>query len=146
MKIRQGVVIIRTLPIICGAHQFHSFLPLFLLSLLLKQRDLQPEQFVAVRIDKNRNPPLVFFVAVRTHNNQDKPLAVDANVSASHGWRSRLQILERAQIFSAIYIITLRVSHQPQGDKPKINTMSIEVAITSLRLVREPTDQPGRLY
>ena len=27
-------------------------------------------------IDKNRNPPLVFFVAVRTHKNQDKPLAV----------------------------------------------------------------------
>ena len=25
VKIRQGVVIIRTLPIICGAHQFHSF-------------------------------------------------------------------------------------------------------------------------
>ena len=35
-------------------------------------------------IDKNRNPPLVFFVAVRTHKNHDKPLAVDANVSASH--------------------------------------------------------------
>ena len=68
VKILQGFVIIRTLPSICGAHRFHSFLPLFLLSLLLKQRDLQPEQFVAVRIDKNRNPPL----------------AVDANVSASH--------------------------------------------------------------
>ena len=77
----------------------------------------------------------------RIDKNQDKPLAVDANVSASHGWRSRLEILERAQIFSAIYIITLRVLHQPQGDKPKINTMSIEVAITSLRLVREPTDR-----
>ena len=71
VKIRQGVVIIRTLPIICGAHQFHSFLPffpffpLFLLSLLsLKKWHLQPEQFVAVR----------------THKNQDKPLAVDASL------------------------------------------------------------------
>ena len=26
-------------------------------------------------IDKNRNPPFVFFVAVRTHKNQDEPLA-----------------------------------------------------------------------
>ena len=34
VKIRQGIVIIRTLPIICGAHQFHSFFPLSLLSLL----------------------------------------------------------------------------------------------------------------
>ena len=31
-------------------------------------------------IDKNRNPPLVFFVAVRTHKNQDKPLALDASL------------------------------------------------------------------
>ena len=54
---------------------------------------------------------------------------------------SRLEILERAQIFSASYTITLRALHQPQGDKQEINTMSIEVAITSLRLVREPTDR-----
>ncbi len=31
-------------------------------------------------IDKNRNPPIVFFVAVRTHKNQDKPLALDASL------------------------------------------------------------------
>ena len=80
-------------------------------------------------------------VSARTDWQKPKqPLAVDANVSASHWCRSRLQILERAQIFSASYTITLRALHQPQGDKPKINTMSIEVAITSLRLVREPTD------
>ena len=30
VKIRQDVVIIRTLPIICGTHQFHSFFPLSL--------------------------------------------------------------------------------------------------------------------
>ena len=43
----------------------------------------------------------------RTHKNQYKPLAVDANVSASHGCCSRLKILERAQIFSSCYTITL---------------------------------------
>ena len=68
---------------------------------------------------------LTLFVAVRTHKNQDKPLAVDANVSASHGWRSRLKILEQAQIFSARSTITLRVLHQPQGDKQEINLPSV---------------------
>ena len=53
-----------------------------------------------------------------------QPLAVDANVSASHGWRSRLKTLEQAQIFSSCYTITLRVLHQPQGDKQEINTFS----------------------
>ena len=43
----------------------------------------------------------------------------------SHRCCSRLQILERAQIFSATYIITLRALHQPQGDKQKINIISL---------------------
>ena len=43
-------------------------------------------------IDKNRNPPLVF----------------DADVYSNHRCCSRLKILERAQIFSACSIITLR--------------------------------------
>ena len=37
----------------------------------------------------------------------------------SLSWCSRLEILEPAQIFSACYTITLRVLHQPQGDKQK---------------------------
>ena len=69
------------------------------------------------------------------------PLLLMRMSLTSHGWRSRLKILEQAQIFSACHTITLRASHQPQGDKPKINTMSIEVAITSLRLVREPIER-----
>ena len=36
--------------------------------------------FVAVRTHKNRNPALVFFGALRTHKNQDKPLALDASL------------------------------------------------------------------
>ena len=87
-------------------------------------------------IDKNRNPPLVFFVAALTHKNQNKPLAVDANVSASHGWRSRLEILEQAQIFSACYTITLRVSHQPQGDKQEINIISVAYWKTIKNMLR----------
>ena len=59
-----------------------------------------------------------------THKNQDKPLVFDADVSASHRFYSRLKILERAQIFSACYTITLRALHQPQGDKQKINIIS----------------------
>ena len=91
---------------------------------------------------------LTLFVAVRTHKNQDKPLAVDANVSASHRCYSRLKILERAQIFSACYTITLRVLHPPQGDKQNINTFlysimenNEEYVSTSLRLLLGPTDR-----
>ena len=68
---------------------------------------------------------LTLFVAVWTHKNQDKPLVLDANVSASHGWRSRLKTLEQAQIFSACSTITLRALHQPQGDKQEINIISV---------------------
>ena len=71
-------------------------------------------------IDKNRNPPLV----------------LDADVSSSHGWRSRLEILEQAQIFSASYTITLRVSHQPQGDKQKINIFSVSYWKTIMNMLR----------
>ena len=87
------------------SHRFHRF-----------------TQMIILHTDDNGYPRIAFIRLTKT--TQDKPLAVDANVSASHGWRSRLKILEQAQIFSACSTITLRVSHQTQGDKPKINIES----------------------
>ncbi|MDY4926565.1 MAG: hypothetical protein SO142_05010, partial [Prevotella sp.] len=41
-----------------------------------------------------------------------------------------------AQIFSAIYIITLRALHQPQGDKQEINTPSVAYWKTIKNMLR----------
>ena len=87
------------------SHRFHRF-----------------TQMIILHTDDNGYPRIAFIRLTKT--TQDKPLAVDANVSASLLCCSRLKILEQAQIFSAYYTITLRVSHQTQGDKPKINIES----------------------
>ena len=91
--------------------------------LMLSHRFHRFTQMIILHTDDNGYPRIAFIRLTKT--TQDKPLAVDANVSASLLCCSRLKTLEQAQIFSACYTITLRALYQPQGDKPKINIISV---------------------
>ena len=102
--------------------------------LMLSHRFHRFTQMIILHTDDNGYPRIAFIRLTKT--TQDKPLAVDANVAASHGWRSRLKTLVQAQIFSASYTITLRVLYQPQGDKQKINISSVAYWKTIKNMLR----------